>query len=81
MGWNQFKQKKPVEFLMKFWKFPRSFSDFVYRQLERVTGRVTDVVGLNFNSKAKSSRDRDIYSLPFAIAEFAKLNGERDLLD
>jgi len=39
VGRNQFKlrHENPVEFLMKFWKFARSFSDFVYRQLESGT--------------------------------------------
>jgi len=74
--WNQFKlrREESVEFLMKFWKFARSFSDFVYRQLEQARGRrVTDVVRLNFNSEEKSSRP-GVHFLAFAIVEFAKLS-------
>lgn len=86
---NRFKlrHENPVEFLIKFWKFARSFPDFVYRQPE--SGREAALpTSLNWiltrekkwgaereGNREELSHDRAAYiSFLSAIAEFAKLS-------
>lgn len=73
---NQFKPRREesVEFLMKFWKFARSFSDFVYRQLEQAWDDVLPTSSDWILTRKRSRPNRGVHFLAFAIVEFAKLS-------